>query len=25
MDSDVHDHDRGLAFDVSTLVERRRA
>jgi protocatechuate 3,4-dioxygenase beta subunit len=25
MDSDMHDHDRGLAFDVSTLVERRRA
>lgn len=25
MDHEVHDHDRGLAFDVSTLVSRRRA
>lgn len=25
MDHDLHDHDRGLAFDLSTLLNRRRA
>lgn len=25
MDNEVHDHDRGLAFDLSTLLTRRRA
>jgi hypothetical protein len=23
-DGDVHDHDRGLAFDLSTMMARRR-